>query len=110
MPNEGAPFANPAAALIPPVVCNHPDDVSEVRVESGHRLHVRFFDGVCGIVDLSALIASPNAGVFAALRDESLFATATVVLGAVTWANGLDLAPDAMHDALSQTGMWTVHA
>jgi len=110
MPIEGSPFANPAAALIPAIVCNHPDDLAEVRIESGHRLYVRFFDGVEGFVDLSALIASPNAGVFADLRDESIFATATVVLGAVTWANGLDLAPDAMHEALATDGFWVIPA
>jgi hypothetical protein len=110
MPIEGAPFANSAPTLIPPVVCDHPDDVAEVQIESGHCLSVRFFDGVNGIVDLSALIASPNAGVFAALRNESLFASATVVLGAVTWPNGLDLAPDAMHDALAKDRVWTLPA
>ncbi len=108
MPIEASPLANSAAAMIPPVVCNHPDDVAEVFVESGHRLFVRFFDGVSGIVDLTSLIASHDAGVFAELRDDSLFASATVALGAVAWANGLDLAPDAMHEALATDGFCVI--
>jgi hypothetical protein len=92
------------------VVCNHPDDVAEVLAQPGYRLHVSFFDGTNGLVDLSALISSPNAGVFSALRDETLFAGVGIVLGAVTWPNGLDLAPDAMHSALSQNPEWRLTA
>jgi len=33
-----------------------------------YRLSVRFVDGLTGTVDMSALIASPQAGVFARLR------------------------------------------
>ncbi len=92
------------------VVCRHPDDVAEVRPESGYRLFVRFYDGTSGIVDLSDLIASPRAGVFAALRNEALFEDVSVVLGAVTWPNGLDLAPDTMYEALRGGGMWKLGA
>jgi hypothetical protein len=38
-----------------------------------------------------------EAGVFAALRDPSLFAQAALDYGAVSWPGELDLAPDAMH-------------
>jgi hypothetical protein len=92
------------------VVCNHPDDVAEVRPQPGYKLFVRFFDGISGVVDLSALISSPRAGVFSDLRDEKLFASAGIVFGAVTWPNGLDLAPDTMHEALRQSPEWQVPA
>lgn len=36
--------------------------------------------------------------------DETTFASASVVLGAVTWPNGADLAPDAMYDAIRERG------
>jgi hypothetical protein len=29
-----------------------------------------------------------------------------VVLGAVQWPNGADLAPDAMYDAIRERGQW----
>ena len=78
--------------------------ISELRVEPGYRLRVRFTDGVEGEVDVSGLIGW---GVFAALADESLFAAAYVdEFGAVGWPNGADLAPDAMHDSLKQHGFW----
>jgi hypothetical protein len=106
MPIEGASSANPAASLTPPVVCDHPDDVAEVRALSDFRLHVRFFDGTEGTVDMQALIHSPGAGVFAALADPARFTEAGVQCGAVTWPSGPDLAPDAMYAALREHGVW----
>lgn len=94
----------------PAVTCNHPDDVAEVQPQPGYRIHVRFYDGTAGIVDLSTLITSPNAGVFASLSDKDVFTQAAVVMGAVTWPNGLDLAPDAMYEALSKNPEWHVAA
>lgn len=72
----------------------------------GFRLHVRFNDGLEGKVELSDLIHSPAAGVFAALRDEYRFRQVTVVLGAVTWPGDIDLAPDAMYRAIREHGTW----
>ena len=62
-----------------------------------YRLRVRFLDGLEGVVDMSALIASPNAGVFAALADSETFDRAFVALGAVCWPHRLDITPDAIH-------------
>ncbi|HME21571.1 MAG TPA: DUF2442 domain-containing protein [Acetobacteraceae bacterium] len=70
------------------------------------RLFVRFVDGLTGIVDLSALIASPQAAVFARLRDRSRFEQVHVEMGAVVWPGELDLAPNAMHAAIK--GAWGV--
>ena len=36
------------------------------------------------------------------LRDPAVFAQARVVLGAIQWPNGADIAPDAMSDAIRQ--------
>jgi len=60
------------------------------------------------MVDMSALVHSPNAGVFAVLADPARFAEVGIDLGAVTWPGGLDLAPDAMYAALREKGVWTL--
>ena len=80
-----------------------------VRVQAlpGHNLWVVFADGTSGRVDVSKLVFGADAGVFEALRDPGVFAQVTVVLGAVTWPSELDLAPDAMYDALKANGRWT---
>jgi hypothetical protein len=94
--------------ILPPIVCNHPDDVAEVRVESKHRLFVRFIDCTSGLVDMTSLITSPNAGVFAILTDPERFANVGIEQGAVTWVDGLDLAPDTMYQALRNAPFWKV--
>jgi hypothetical protein len=94
-----------APAILPPV-CEHPDDVAEVRALGDFCLHVRFFDGTSGTVEMGALVHSPDAGVFAVLADPARFAEVGIDLGAVTWPGGLDLAPDAMYAALREKGVW----
>lgn len=92
------PPARPAAAW----------RVREVSALPNYRLAVRFIDGLAGTVDMSALIESTKAGVFARLRDKALFDQVFVELGAVTWPGELDLAPDAMHTAIKEHGEWKV--
>ena len=71
--------------------------VVSVEALRGYRLRVRFLDGLEGVVDMSGLVASPNAGVFAALADSEAFNRAFVALGVVCWPGGLDIAPDAIY-------------
>ena len=106
MRNQGIAIADRTPDLIPPIVCDHPDDVVEVHAEENYRLSVKFFDGTEGAVEMAALVHSPSAGVFAALADPALFALVRIELGAVTWPGGPDLAPDAMYTALRQHGVW----
>jgi len=42
------------------------------------------------------------------LRDPAEFAKARIDMGAVTWPNGADLAPDAMYDAIRSQGLWVL--
>jgi hypothetical protein len=72
--------------------------IVHVRVLPGHRLEVRFADGVEGIVDLGADLWGP---VFEPLRDPAKFAEVRLSEhGVVCWPNGADLAPDALYDEL----------
>ena len=99
---------NRPAELTPPVRPAAPWRVAHMEALSGFRLHVRFNDGIEGMVELAGFLNSASAGVFAALRDESLFRQARVELGAVTWPDNLDLAPDAMHREIKEHGTWIV--
>ena len=104
MREQSSPPQHPPAAVIPPAL----PDVAEVKALSGYRLQVTFADGLQGEVNMSAFVRSPAAGVFAALADPTRFAQAEVSLGAVTWPDGLDLAPDAMYEAIAQHGCWVL--
>jgi Protein of unknown function (DUF2442) len=46
--------------------------------------------------------------VFEPLRDPAEFAKVGIVMGAVQWPGGVDLAPDAMYDAIRERGIWTL--
>ena len=108
MRTSSTTLPNPATFVVQTIVCDQPDDVAEVHAESEFRLFVRFHDNTAGTVEIKALINSPQAGVFARLADPTLFSEARVELGAVTWPNGVDLAPDAMYLALKESGVWTL--
>jgi hypothetical protein len=73
-------------------------------------LRVTFVDGTMGDVDLRIFLSGSQAKgtVFEPLRDPKVFAQVGVVMGAVQWANGADLAPDAMYDAIKTHGRWIV--
>jgi len=75
------------------------------------QLEVTFVDGTSGRVDMRAFLNSSKVEgtVFEPLRDPSVFIQAQVVMSATQWPNGADLAPDAMYDAIHETGfgLWT---
>ena len=106
MRSETEPKEDRSVAVTPEPTSSMPWRVVSVEPLPGHRLNVRFVDGLCGSGDLSGLVASPDAGVFAQLRDATLFDKVHVALGAVTWPGEIDLAPDAMHEALRRFGEW----
>jgi hypothetical protein len=65
-------------------------DVIEVRAEPGWRLFVRFADGLTDYFT----------GVFEPLREPEVFARVYMDHGAVAWPGDVDLAPDAMYEAI----------
>jgi hypothetical protein len=104
---ESYPQEHPSTSLTAPESTPRSHwSVTQVEPLSGFRLRVLFADGLTGVVDMSALVHSPEAGVFAALRDPSLFAQVALDYGAASWPGELDLAPDAMHAAIQEHGEW----
>ncbi len=109
MPGHAAPQADHASGLTDPTVRPAvPWRVADVYIEAHGRLGVRFNDGTEGTVDLTRRLQRDDAGVFAALRDPAVFGSARVDLGAVSWPGGIDLAPDAMYDAIRAEGVWVL--
>lgn len=76
-------------------------DVVSVEVIKHLQLRVTFEDGTTGLVTISPLWLT---GVFEELVDVKQFGDVSVVNGAVTWANGLDLDPDTMYAAIKKQG------
>lgn len=82
--------------------------VTEVAPGLDYTLQVRFVDGLKGRVEMKGLILGSKPGVFAALADPALFAKVYLEYGAVTWPGEIDLAPDAMHEAIKAGGVWVL--
>jgi hypothetical protein len=66
----------------------------------GHRLLIRYEDGVEGVVDPGAIVGFR--GVFVPLKDPTFFSQVRVdpELGTVSWPNGADLDPDVLYGRL----------
>ena len=102
---QAASEADPAPALTPSAPRWR---VAEVRALPGWRLHVRFNDGLEGMVEMEREIHAPDAGVFAALADPERFAAVRVDFGVATWPGDIDLAPDAMYAEIKAHGSWVL--
>ena len=99
-----------AAEVVPELRHTVPWRLTSVRVLENASLHVIFVDGTEGDVHMQAFLSSPNVDgtVFEPLRDPAEFGRARIVMGAIQWPNGAELAPDAMHDVLRERGVWTL--
>jgi hypothetical protein len=103
---ENVAETNRALGIVPPIVPKAPWRIKAAVITGRWTLHVVFNDGTEGEVDLEAFVNAPDAGVFEALRDPDIFNQVHIFLGALTWPGELDLAPDAMHEAIKETGKY----
>lgn len=88
------------------IVCLHDDDVKQVKALPDYTLDVVFMDETRGKVFMKKLIFSDHAGVFALLKDVTVFNQVFVEYGATTWPGEIDLAPDAMYVAFKKHKQW----
>ncbi|MBI5526139.1 MAG: DUF2442 domain-containing protein [Deltaproteobacteria bacterium] len=80
-------------------------DVVDAKVVRHLELTVTFADGLRGTV---RFLPSHLGGVFRPLKDESFFRQIDFKGGFVSWAGEIDLAPDAMYEAIKQNGEWVL--
>ena len=108
MHTESISQQDSAAGLVPPIQPSAPWRVASVRAMANYTLQVEFIDGTKGEVKMAALIKGDRAGMFSLLADPGEFASVGLEHGAVTWPVGVDLAPDAMYDAIREQGTWVL--
>ena len=82
--------------------------VHSVSALPNYQLAITCNDGTAGIVDMSALVNSSQAGIYAALKDTQIFQQVRIELGALTWPNGADLDPLWTYEELSKQQTWSV--
>jgi hypothetical protein len=94
--------------IAPGIVCSAPWRLTKVKALANYVVEVEFNDGAHGVVEMVQFIMSERAGVFAALKNQDLFNQAYLEYGVLTWPGEIDLAPDAMHDAITRNGRWVL--
>jgi len=78
-------------------------DVVSVKPLGGFKLRVGFSDGTAGVHDFSST-AARDGEMVRPLKDPAFFARVFVELGALTWPNGFDLDPIALHERMAAAG------
>jgi len=79
-------------------------DVIGVRPVGDHKLEIEFSDGTIGVDDLSC-VTQKSGPVAEPLRDPAYFARMFIEDGALTWPNGYDRDPIALHDEMKEAGL-----
>lgn len=74
-------------------------DVIGVRSLGGHRLEIEFSDGTIGVRDF-ADISKKTGPMAEPLKDAKYFQRVFIEDGALTWPNGYDWDPIALHDEM----------
>ena len=104
------PESNRTPEIEPEIRHTVPWRVTSVSALPDSRLRVSFVDGTAVEVHMRSFLNNPkiDGTIFEPLRAPAVFAQARVALGAIQWPNGADLAPDAMHEAIRERGVWVV--
>jgi hypothetical protein len=79
-------------------------DVIGVRRLGGFKLELEFSDGTVGVRDFGAILQKSGPMV-EPLKDAAYFARVFIEDGALTWPNGYDWDPIALHDEMKAAGL-----
>jgi Protein of unknown function (DUF2442) len=79
-------------------------DVIGVRRLGGFKLELEFSDGTVGVWDFDALLQRTGP-MIAPLKDPEYFGRVFLEDGALTWPNGYDWDPIALHDEMKAAGL-----
>ncbi len=83
--------------------------IDRFQVTGPYRLHLWFNDGRNGEWDFSRL-ADDDRPVAARFKDPAYFARVFLEYGALTWPDGYDLSPVALHDDMTAAGALSLEA
>jgi hypothetical protein len=85
-------------------------DVLGVRRLGGFKLEIEFSDGTAGVRDFSDILQKTGP-MAEPLKDPAYVARVFIEDGALTWPNGYDWDPIALHDEMKAAGLLRrVHA
>jgi hypothetical protein len=77
-------------------------DVIGIRRLGGFKLEIEFSDGTAGVRGFQKFIADKTGPMAEPLKDPAYFARVFIEDGALTWPNGYDWDPIALHDEMKR--------
>jgi Protein of unknown function (DUF2442) len=79
-------------------------DVIAIRRLGGFKLELEFSDGTVGSKDFDSILQRTGE-MIVPLKDPAYFARVFIEDGALTWPNGYDWDPVALHDEMKAAGL-----
>ncbi len=79
-------------------------DVIGIRRLGGFKLEIEFSDGTIGVRDFG-FVVDKTGPMAQPLKDPAYFARVFIEDGALTWPNGYDWDPIALHDDMKAAGL-----
>jgi len=79
-------------------------EVIGVRSLGGYKLEIEFSDATIGVRDFS-YVSEKTEAMAEPLKDPAYFARVFIEDGALTWPNGYDWDPIALHDEMKKAGL-----
>mgnify|MGYP001810022639 CR=1 FL=1 len=70
-------------------------DVISVTVQSGYRLELEFENGEKRLFDMTPYL---NKMPFSRVKDDAVFACASIDYGTVVWPGNIDIAPETLYE------------
>ena len=74
--------------------------VTEAKYIKDYKISITFENNESGVIDLEEVILQDKRPIFQELKDKAKFGKIKVDIDTVVWSNGLDLAPEFLHDLL----------
>jgi Protein of unknown function (DUF2442) len=79
----------------------HKFNIEDAHYQNDYKILLAFDDGAEGVVDLKDFIFDKNCGVFKRLQNQEQFKNFALENHTLVWGNDLDLAPEFLHQLLT---------
>jgi len=78
-------------------------NVTEAKYIKDYQIEISFNDNLKGIIDFRNIIENDHRTIFQELKDKKKFSRIKIDMDTIVWENGLDLAPEFLHELLINT-------
>jgi len=74
--------------------------VTQAKYLKNYQIEIAFDDNLSGVIDLKNVVENDHREIFQELKDQQKFRQIKLEMDTIVWNNGLDLAPEFLHELL----------